>query len=169
MVPLCSSFTNKPTIFHGKTFLLYAKGWMAHNNSFWDSEYHYEAHKDVLSIWDQETFLNLHFPVKVMKYFLYERENCFTVYNVGNKWRLWSEHTTIFTLNILTDRPEHNILTDRSEQTFKLGSVVQNLTKLLANVPLKFLSWNVANTLTFFAGKKKSYSAAKKSMYLKIP
>ena len=31
--------------------------------------------------------------------------------------------------------------------------VVQNLTKLLANVTLKFLSWNMANTLIFFAEK----------------
>ena len=34
-----------------------------------------------------------------------------------------------------------------------LGPVVQNLTKLLANVTFKFLSWNIANTLIFFAEK----------------
>ena len=34
-----------------------------------------------------------------------------------------------------------------------LGPVVQNLTKLLANVTLKFLSCNMANTLMFFAKK----------------
>ena len=31
------------------------------------------------------------------------------------------------------------------------GPVVQNLMKLLANVTLKFLSWNMANALIFFA------------------
>ena len=31
------------------------------------------------------------------------------------------------------------------------GPVVQNLTKLFAKVTLKFLSWNMANTLIFFA------------------
>ena len=36
----------------------------------------------------------------------------------------------------------------------KQGPVVQNLMKLLANVMLKFLSWNMANTLIFFAEKK---------------
>ena len=34
-----------------------------------------------------------------------------------------------------------------------LGPVVQTLTKLLANVTLKFLSWNVANTLIFLLKK----------------
>ena len=34
--------------------------------------------------------------------------------------------------------------------------VVQSLTKLLANVTLKFLSWNTANTLIFFAEKNVS-------------
>ena len=34
-----------------------------------------------------------------------------------------------------------------------LDSVVQNLTKLLAYVTLKFLSWNMANTLIFFIYK----------------
>ena len=34
-----------------------------------------------------------------------------------------------------------------------LGQVVQNLMKLLANVKLKFLSWNIANTLIFLAEK----------------
>ena len=42
-----------------------------------------------------------------------------------------------------------------------LGSVVQNLMKLLADVMLIFLSWNMLNTLMFFAEKI--------SMYLKIP
>ena len=37
-----------------------------------------------------------------------------------------------------------------------LGSVVQNLTKLLANVTLKFLSWNIAKTLVFFCWKNVS-------------
>ena len=36
--------------------------------------------------------------------------------------------------------------------------VVQNLTKLLPNVTLKFLSWNKANTLIFFPEKMKSIS-----------
>ena len=34
-----------------------------------------------------------------------------------------------------------------------LGPVVQNLTKLLANVMVKFLSWNMANTFDIFAEK----------------
>ena len=43
------------------------------------------------------------------------------------------------------------------------GPVVENLTKLLANMTLKFLSWNVSNTLILFAEKNvssfcKSYS-----------
>ena len=33
------------------------------------------------------------------------------------------------------------------------GPVVQNLKKLLANMTLKFLSWNMANILIFFAEK----------------
>ena len=32
--------------------------------------------------------------------------------------------------------------------------VVENLTKLLANMTLKILSWNMANALILFAGKK---------------
>ena len=35
----------------------------------------------------------------------------------------------------------------------KQGPIVQNLTKLLATVSLQFLSWNMANTLIFFAEK----------------
>ena len=35
----------------------------------------------------------------------------------------------------------------------KQGPVVQRLTNLLANVPLKFLLWNIVNTLIFFAEK----------------
>ena len=35
-----------------------------------------------------------------------------------------------------------------------LGPVVQNLRKLLANMVLKFLSWNMANTVIVFAEKK---------------
>ena len=42
------------------------------------------------------------------------------------------------------------------------GPVVQNLTKLLANVKLKFLSWNMANTLIFFAEKMWVASALQK-------
>ena len=34
-----------------------------------------------------------------------------------------------------------------------MGPVVQYLMKLLANVMLKFLSWNMANTLVIFAEK----------------
>ena len=34
-----------------------------------------------------------------------------------------------------------------------VGPIVQNLTKLLANVTVKFLSWNMANTLIYFAEK----------------
>ena len=34
-----------------------------------------------------------------------------------------------------------------------LGPTVQNVTKLIANVTLKFLFWNMANTLIFFAEK----------------
>ena len=58
------------------------------------------------------------------------------------------------------------------------GPIVQNLMKLLANVTLKFLPWNMANTLIFFAEKNVSsfciakathIFAAKISMYLKIP
>ena len=60
-----------------------------------------------------------------------------------SKSMLWLICFTIFTLSIL-------------------GPVVQNLTKLLVNVNLKFLSWNMANTLIFFAEKMwvvcKSYS-----------
>ena len=33
------------------------------------------------------------------------------------------------------------------------GPVVQNLPKLLANLMLKYLSWNMANRLIFFVGK----------------
>ena len=33
------------------------------------------------------------------------------------------------------------------------GPINQNFTKLLANVMLKFLSWNMANTLIFFGEK----------------
>ena len=33
------------------------------------------------------------------------------------------------------------------------GLVFQKLTKVLANMTLKFLSWNMANTLIFFAEK----------------
>ena len=36
-----------------------------------------------------------------------------------------------------------------------LGPVVQNLPKLLANVTLKFLSWNMTNILIYYAEKKK--------------
>ena len=59
-----------------------------------------------------------------------------------------------------------------------LDSVVQNLTKLLANVMLKFLSSNMSYTLIFFAEKMRvafalqkllTFFAAKISMYLKIP
>ena len=66
-----------------------------------------------------------------------------------------------------------------------LGPVVQNFTKLLANVMLKFLSWNMAITYTydmfcwknvnsFCIAKAKGYShfCSKNinvSMYLKIP
>ena len=39
------------------------------------------------------------------------------------------------------------------------GPVVQNLTKLLAKVTLKFLSWNIASTLIYFA--KKIYFCSK--------
>ena len=39
-----------------------------------------------------------------------------------------------------------------------LGPVGQNLTKLLANMMFKFLSWNRANTLIFFAEKKNASS-----------
>ena len=35
-----------------------------------------------------------------------------------------------------------------------LSPVVQNLMKLLANLTLKFPSWNMANTLIFYAEKK---------------
>ena len=42
---------------------------------------------------------------------------------------------------------------DTSKQFGNLGPVVQNLTKLLAKMMLKFLSWNMANTLIFFAEK----------------
>ena len=35
-----------------------------------------------------------------------------------------------------------------------LGPIVENLTKLFANMTLKFLSWNMANTLIFFALQK---------------
>ena len=52
-----------------------------------------------------------------------------------------------------------------------LGKVVQNLTKLLANVALKFLFWNIADTLIFFAEKMWKAThifAAKISLYLKI-
>ena len=34
-----------------------------------------------------------------------------------------------------------------------LGPLAQNLMKFLANVRFKFLSWNMANTLIFFAEK----------------
>ena len=53
-----------------------------------------------------------------------------------------------------------------------LGPVVQNLTKLLANVTLTFLSWNMSNTLICFAekiAKATHIFAAKMSMYLKRP
>ena len=59
-----------------------------------------------------------------------------------------------------------------------MGPVVQNLTKLLASVTLKFLSWNIANTLNFLLKKNVSsfciaksthIFVAKISMYLKIP
>ena len=40
-----------------------------------------------------------------------------------------------------------------SSLTSLLGPVNQNLTKLLANVTLKFPSWNMANILIFFAEK----------------
>ena len=58
--------------------------------------------------------------------------------------------------------------------SYNLGPVVQNLTKSLVKVTLKFLSWNMANMLIFFAEKSeycKSYShfPAKISMYLKMP
>ena len=46
-------------------------------------------------------------------------------------------------------------VTDKGLQYLPLiqDSFVQNLTKLLANMKLKILSWNIANTLIFFAGK----------------
>ena len=56
-------------------------------------------------------------------------------------------------------------------------SIVQNLTKLLANVTLKFLPQNMANTLICFAEKMRvafalqkllTFFPAKLSMYLKI-
>ena len=55
-----------------------------------------------------------------------------------------------------------------------LGLVVQNLTKLLFKMTLKFLSWNMANTLIIFAEKMwiafaTHILAAKISMYLKKP
>ena len=37
-----------------------------------------------------------------------------------------------------------------------MNPIVQNLTKLLANVTLKFLSWNMANALIYFAEKNLS-------------
>ena len=44
-------------------------------------------------------------------------------------------------------------LSGAMEFSTNLGPVIQNLTTLLANVMLKFLSWNMANTLIFFAEK----------------
>ena len=57
------------------------------------------------------------------------------------------------------------------QQLYRLQSpFVQNLTMLLANVTLKFLSWSMANTLIFFAEKilflQQKYQC---TMYLKIP
>ena len=52
-----------------------------------------------------------------------------------------------------------------------LGPVVQNLTKLLANVKLKFVPWNMAYTLISFSVKSVKAThifAAKLSMYLKL-
>ena len=41
------------------------------------------------------------------------------------------------------------------------GPVVQNLTKMLANRMLKFLSWNMANTLIIFAANVNGFGIAK--------
>ena len=58
------------------------------------------------------------------------------------------------------------------------GPVVQNLTKLLANMTLNFLSWNMANILIFFAEKMWVAFALQKlltflqqkiPLYLKMP
>ena len=42
-----------------------------------------------------------------------------------------------------------------------LGPVVQNLTKLLANMTLNFLCWNMANTFIFFVEKLYIFAAKK--------
>ena len=73
---------------------------------------------------------------------------------------------------------EWQTLDNKPELSEDQGPFVQNLTKLLTNVMLKFLSWNMANTSMFFAEKNMSsfciakathIFAAKISMYLKIP
>ena len=47
----------------------------------------------------------------------------------------------------------HNIMFPSRNKNIYQGPVVQNLTKLIANVPLKFLSSSIANTLIIFAEK----------------
>ena len=59
-------------------------------------------------------------------------------------------------------------------QNFSSGPTCSNLMKLLANVMLKYLSWNMANTLIIFAEKNVSslcihIFAATILMYFKIP
>ena len=48
------------------------------------------------------------------------------------------------------------------------GPVVQNLTKLLANMTWNFLSWNMANTLTFYFGWKMWVAFAKATHILAV-
>ena len=99
-------------------------------------------HSDVVAIWSKIVYFGhmSSFNQKLLIFFLYELENICCMYSLEAPWQSASN---VYWHHIFLWRNRKNILLidlHYLELCIYLGPDVQNTTKLLANIMLKFLS-----------------------------